>query len=187
MARRQLPGGRHGLSPQDVAEHQRRRIMDAVVQVTVEDGAGALTVQRLLAHAGVSRKTFYDHFANREAAVLATYQLVTEQLIAAIGPSQDDDPLADGLEALLALVAARPDVARFCFVEAPRAGADISELREALVVALVGWLERLGGRGAIRLRAGVGGLLEALATGPSDGAELLAFLRTVVVDPPATS
>jgi AcrR family transcriptional regulator len=187
MARRQLPGGRHGLSPQDVAEHQRRRIMDAVVQVTVQDGASALTVQQLLAHAGVSRKTFYDHFANREAAVLATYRLVTEQLAAAIERPQDGDPLAEGLEALLALVAARPDVARFCFVEAPRASADVSELREALVLALVGWLERLGGRGAIRMRAGIGGLLEALAAGPGDGAELLAFLRDVVVDPTATS
>ncbi len=180
MGRRQLPGGRHGLSPQDVAEHQRRRIMDAVVQVTVADGAGALTVQRLLAHAGISRKTFYDHFANREAAVLATYRLVTEQLVAAIDSPQGDDPLADGLDALLALVATRPDVARFCFVEAPRAGADVSELREALVLALVAWLERLGGHGTIRMRAGVGGMLEALATGPGDGIELLAFLRDVV-------
>lgn len=192
MSRRQLPGGRHGLSPRDVADHQRRRIMDAVVQVTVEDGAGALTVQRVLAYAGISRKTFYDHFANREAAVLATYRLVTEQLVAAIASPQGDrlgqghdspqghDPLACGLEALLTLVAAQPDVARFCFVEAPRAGADVAELREALVVALVAWLERLGGHGPIRMRAGVGGLLEVLAAGPGDGAELLAFLRDVV-------
>jgi AcrR family transcriptional regulator len=180
MARRQLPGGRHGLSPQDVAEHQRRRIMDAVVQVTAEKGAGALTVQRVLAHAGISRKTFYDHFANREAAVLATYRLVTEQLVATIASPQGDDPLARGLEALLTLVAARPDVARFCFVEAPRAGADVAELREALVVELARWLERLGGRGTIRMRAGVGGLLEVLAVGPGDGDELLTFLRDVV-------
>ncbi len=182
MARRQPPGGRHGLSPQDVADHQRRRIMDAIVQVTAADGAGALTVQRVLAHAGVSRKTFYDHFANREAAVLATYRLVTEQLTAAIESAGGDDPLAEGLEALLTLVAARPDVARFCFVEAPRAAADVAELREGLVVALARWLERLGGRGTIRMRAGTGGLLEVLAAGPSDGVELLAFLRDVVVD-----
>jgi AcrR family transcriptional regulator len=180
VARRQLPGGRHGLSPQDVAEHQRRRIMDAVVQVTVADGAGALTVQRVLAHAGISRKSFYDHFPNREAAVLATYRLVSEQLVAAIEPRQGDDPPADGLEAMLALVNARPDVARFCFVEAPRASADVAELREVLIVALIAWLERLGGRGAVRMRAGVGGLLEALAAGPGDGAELLAFLRDVI-------
>jgi AcrR family transcriptional regulator len=180
MAQRQLPGGRHGLSPQDVADHQRRRIMDAVVQVTVEDGGGALTVQRVLAHAGISRKTFYDHFVNREAAVLATYRLVTEQLVAAIESPQGDAHLADGLEALLALVTAQPDVARFCFVEAPRAGADIAALRETLVVALARWLESVGGRGAIRMRAGVGGLLETLAAGPGDGTELLAFLRDVV-------
>jgi hypothetical protein len=30
------------------------------------------------------------------------------------------------------------------------------------------------------MRAGVGGLLEALSAGPGDGAELLAFLRDVV-------
>jgi AcrR family transcriptional regulator len=184
MAQRQLPGGRHGLSPQDVADHQRQRIMDAVVRVTVVDGAGALTVQRVLAHAGISRKTFYDHFANREAAVLATYRLVTEQLVAAICSAAADgrDPLAHGVDALLSLVTARPDVARFCFVEAPRAGADIADVREALVAALAGWLERHGGHGAIRMRAGVGGLLEVLAAGPGDGAELLAFLRDVVAD-----
>lgn len=180
VARRQLPGGRHGLSPQDVADHQRRRIMDAVVQVTVADGADALTVQRVLAHAGISRKSFYDHFSNREAAVLATYRLVTGQLVAVIETPQSDDPLTDGLEALLALVSARPDVARFCFAEAPRASAGVAELREALVIALTAWLERLGGHGAVRMRAGAGGLLEALAAGPGDGAELLAFLRDVV-------
>jgi AcrR family transcriptional regulator len=182
-AGRQLPGGRHGLSRQDVADHQRRRIMDAVVHVTVEDGGSALTVQRVLTRAGISRKTFYDHFANREAAVLATYRLVTEQLVTAIdvpAATDDRDPLADGVAALLTLVAARPDVARFCFVEAPRASADIAEAREALVTAFAGWLQRLGGRGAIRMRAAVGGLLETLAADPGDGIELVAFLRDVV-------
>lgn len=178
---RQLPGGRHGLSPQDVADHQRRRIMDAVVRVSVEDGAGSLTVQRVLGHAGISRKTFYDHFANREAALVATYRLVTEQLVGELRSASDGgDPLARGLSALLSLVAARPDVARFCFVEAPRAGADTAAIREAFVLALIEWLRTLNGHGEIRLRAGVAGLLETLATDPGDGTELLAFLRDVV-------
>ena len=88
--------------------------------------------------------------------------LVTEQLVAAIDtPAAGGrrDPLADGVGALLALVAARPDVARFCFVEAPRAGADIAAAREALVAAFAGWLQHLGGHGTIRMRAAVGGLL----------------------------
>jgi AcrR family transcriptional regulator len=182
MARRQLPGGRHGLSPERVADHQRQRIMDAVVQLSAERGARALTVQHLLSHAGISRKTFYDHFPNREAAVVATYQLVTGQVAAAIAATANADehrrdPLASGLTALLALVRSRPDVARFCFVEAPLAATETAPVREAFVAALIRWLRDAGGRGDIRLRAAAGGLLEALAAGPGDGRELLAFLQ----------
>jgi AcrR family transcriptional regulator len=185
MAGRQLPGGRHGLSPERVADHQRQRIMDAVVQLSAKHGARALTVQHLLSHAGISRKTFYDHFPNREAAIVATYRLVTGQVVAAIDAAGADehrrDPLASGLTALLALVRSRPDVARFCFVEAPLAAAQTAPLREAFVTELIRWLRDAGGHGDIRLRAAAGGLLEALATDPGDGRELLAFLRDVTL------
>ena len=44
------------------------------------NGYGATRVEDIIALAGVSRRTFYDHFSNKEQAFLAAYDFVVEQL-----------------------------------------------------------------------------------------------------------
>lgn len=74
-----LPRGRHGLPPDVVERHQRERVAAAVAGVLVEEGYGAATVERLHSEAGISRKTFYQYFANRQEAVIAAYDLYFER------------------------------------------------------------------------------------------------------------
>jgi AcrR family transcriptional regulator len=79
-----LPRGRHGLAPEAVAAHQRERILAAIATVLAERGYGGLTVEQVIDVAGVSRSTFYVHFENKQAAVLAAHELVFERFLAAV-------------------------------------------------------------------------------------------------------
>jgi AcrR family transcriptional regulator len=79
-----LPRGRHSLPPEEVARHQRERIAAAVATTLAEVGYGALTVERVIAAARISRSTFYVHFANKQEAVLAAHELIFERFLGAL-------------------------------------------------------------------------------------------------------
>lgn len=66
-----LPAGRHGLPASFVRADQRRRLIDATGHVVSEHGYDGCTVDRIIAHARVSRKTFYEFFSGRADAVEA--------------------------------------------------------------------------------------------------------------------
>jgi AcrR family transcriptional regulator len=62
-----------GLARERVAEIQRARILSAMVDVTRERGVANATVAQVVARAGVSRRTFYELFADRETCFLAAF------------------------------------------------------------------------------------------------------------------
>ena len=72
----QLPPGRHGLPRAFVASNQRERILDAVADVASLAGYASMSVEGIIATAGVSRRTFYDHFADKQEAFLAAYDAI---------------------------------------------------------------------------------------------------------------
>src|ERR1700704_6032816 len=63
-----------GLPREHVSEIQRMRILVAMAEVASERGAGSVTVAHVVARAGVSRRTFYDLFADREECFLAAFE-----------------------------------------------------------------------------------------------------------------
>ena len=69
-----LPPGRHGISPEDVAENQRWRLLGAAAEVLAESGYVQTTSTRVSKHAGVSPATFYQHFENIGECLLAAYE-----------------------------------------------------------------------------------------------------------------
>src|SRR5215475_6477803 len=77
----QLPGGRHGLLPSFVAANQRERILSAVAQATAELGYAEMSVEAIITRAGVSRRTLYEHFKNKEDAFLAAYDAAVHQQV----------------------------------------------------------------------------------------------------------
>jgi AcrR family transcriptional regulator len=130
----QLPAGRHGLPRAFVVSNQRERILDAVLQAASRGGYAAMRIEDVIAIAGVSRRTFYDHFANKEEAFLASYDLVLEQLLTGVATAFASGEswtsrVRRGLGAFLNLLAAEPVLAQVCVVEALAAGPRALERR----------------------------------------------------------
>jgi AcrR family transcriptional regulator len=71
-----LPRGPHDLTPDEVEADQRARLVDAMIALVRDKGYAATTVGDLIAHAGVSRKTFYTHFDDRHDLLLATFDQI---------------------------------------------------------------------------------------------------------------
>jgi len=67
----QLPSGRHGIPRERVRQHQRDRILDATASALADLGYERVTVSVIIARARLSRKTFYEQFADRDEAIVA--------------------------------------------------------------------------------------------------------------------
>ena len=72
-----LPRGPHSLSREQVLGDQRVRLLTAMVDTIGEDGYRMTTIANVIKRAGVSRKTFYVHFANKQECFLAAYDAIT--------------------------------------------------------------------------------------------------------------
>lgn len=142
----QLPPGRHGLSRAFVARNQSDRILIAVAEATSEAGYAQTSVEDIIARAGVSRRTFYDLFKNKEAAFLAAYDEATRRLVRSV---QEDrvreegfaERMTAGLRAFLELLAAAPPFARMCVVEVMAAGPEAVRRRNATMAKFVDMIE----------------------------------------------
>src|SRR3954468_6998447 len=77
----QLPKGRHGLSRAFIVHNQRERLLDAIANVVAQKGYAATRVGDITQHAGVSRKTFYELFSDKEDCFLAAYDAITALLM----------------------------------------------------------------------------------------------------------
>lgn len=130
-----LPSGRHGLSRDQVARSQRLRLLKAGIAVAGSDGYAAMSVSAVLARASVSRKTFYEQFADREHCFLAACEHVAERGLAGLRDAYAvDAPWPERLRAALAwrldALAGRPAEARVALVEALAAGPRALALRD---------------------------------------------------------
>jgi AcrR family transcriptional regulator len=123
----QLPSGRHGLLRSFVAANQRERILSAVAQAAAEVGYTGMNVEVIIARAGVSRRTFYEHFRNKEDAFFAAYEAAVRQVAthvrrAYLNERTAQERLRAGIEAFLQFLAGGPELARMCIVEVLAAG-----------------------------------------------------------------
>lgn len=127
------------MAPEAVAESQRTRILTAMRVAVARAGYQEATIADVIAEAGVSRKTFYQQFEGKDECFAVAYGVEMDRLLevtmSAFGES--DEPwvvrLRGALTALCAALAASPELARLCFVEAPGAGPVTAERRtEAL-------------------------------------------------------
>ena len=148
-----LPRGRHGLPRRFIVHNQRERMLLAVAEAVAEQGFVTTTVADIIARARLSRRTFYEHFADKEECFLAAYDTVVEQLLAAVGQAYEQadgwpQKVHDGLETFLSYLAAEPAFARMCIVEVVAAGPDARSRRDAAMRVFVDFLEPGRGGGA---------------------------------------
>jgi AcrR family transcriptional regulator len=138
-----LPRGRHGLPADLVRAHQRQRLLEAATAALAELGYGKLTATRVTELARVSSRTFYQHFEDLWACLLAAYETEAARLGAEIeGACVGDgreagDRARAGIGAALSFLAGEPAVARLLSAEPPPQIAALAGARRDLA-------ERLG-------------------------------------------
>ena len=123
----QLPRGRHGLSPDEVAASQRARILDGMKALSAARGYHEASVADVIKAAGVTRKAFYKLFEDKEQCFIQAYERDLARLLTLMLEAfETQDAWADrvraALSALLHALARDPAAARLCFVEVMAAG-----------------------------------------------------------------
>ena len=134
--------GSEGPVPGRVAEIQRQRILGAIAQVAAERGAANVTVAHIVARAGISRRTFYELFEDREACLLAALDEAVEMATAVVVPAYEAqtrwrERIRAGLAALLVFLEEEPGLGRLCVVEALGAGDRALERRARCMALLI--------------------------------------------------
>jgi AcrR family transcriptional regulator len=129
---RRLPYGPHGMDRAEVARDQRARLYGAMIESIAQRGYAATTVAHVIALAGVSRRAFYEQFANKEECFLATYDIVVARsrkrvLDAWQGERGWDNRLHAATKAFLDDIAARPKGAHLVLVDALGIGPKVRE------------------------------------------------------------
>jgi AcrR family transcriptional regulator len=120
-----------------VASHKRRRMMDAIAELTAEQGYEATKIADVVRHAAVARKTLYDNFDGKEDLFLSSIDtsltemrvFVEEACERTSGPPEER--VVAGMEALLDYIAEHPAPARMCMVEAISATPSSARLYDA--------------------------------------------------------
>ncbi|WP_165495164.1 TetR/AcrR family transcriptional regulator [Actinomadura roseirufa] len=99
-----LPRGRHRLTREQVRASQRARMLQGMTEAVGEKGYVSTSVADVLQRAHVSRETFYEHFADKQACFLSAYQEAADSIVEIIEDvlGVADLPLMLRLERVLA-------------------------------------------------------------------------------------
>jgi AcrR family transcriptional regulator len=130
------------IAPVRVAEIQRQRILGAMAEVAAERGAANVTVAHIVARAGISRRTFYELFEDREACLLAALDGAVGRAAVVVAPAYGGaagwrERVRAGLAALLVFLDDEPGLGRLCVVEALGAGEGALERRARCMAVLI--------------------------------------------------
>jgi AcrR family transcriptional regulator len=134
-APRPLPRGPHNLARDDVLASQRVRMLEAMAETVAAKGYAGTTVGDVVSGAGVSRKTFYEHFRDKDECFLAAFDSGVDALLEAIAAAKPEEPTRMSLvrarvRAYLGTLAARPAFARTFLIEVFAAGPEALERRQ---------------------------------------------------------
>jgi AcrR family transcriptional regulator/DNA-binding MarR family transcriptional regulator len=124
-----------------MAEIQRGRLLAATVDATMDLGAGRVTVSDIVERAGVSRRTFYELFRDREACMSATFDDALARVNARVIPAYDaqgrwSTKVRAALVELLGFCDEEPGLARLLIVESLADGRQIVALRAEVIERL---------------------------------------------------
>jgi AcrR family transcriptional regulator len=162
--RRLRPGP--GTARKDVVANQRERLFGAMVASVAERGYEATRVSDLVAISGVSSRTFYDMFPDKQVCFLATLEALIQAAVSytaqtagegegerasagVVLPEEPDDAGAAsweersrrGFRAFAEMVASQPAAARLGLIEAYAAGPEAMAPLEKAVAGFE-WLTR---------------------------------------------
>lgn len=147
-----LPRGPAALPREQVAASQRQRLVHGVTVAVADKGFAAVTVADIAARAGVSKKTFYEHFEDKSACFVAAYDHGSAAILRASADAANAarrsgaDAVAQlraGTGGYLAFLAFEATYARTFALEVlaagPAAVARHRACRDAFARSLAGW------------------------------------------------
>jgi AcrR family transcriptional regulator len=145
-ARRARPG-------EQVAEIQRARLLAGAVGAFDEHGYAHTTVGHIALRAGVSRRTFYELFADREACLAVLFEDVVGMIegklaTAGLGGLPWRERVRGGLAVILGFFDREPVLARVCVIQVLRGGPGVLERRDQMLARLAAVLDEGRGEGA---------------------------------------
>jgi AcrR family transcriptional regulator len=177
---------------------QRRRILDGVVAAVAHDGYAGATIAQIIAHAGVSRPTFYDYFIDKQASFIGALEAIHGELLlrveAAVERSQPGRCAHAAIEALLDYIDSQPARAGVLINSSLEGGPQALDARDRGVAEIARIIEQAHQRLTVaipdvRSDVLVGGTYRVLGSQmrkrkPADGnllAELLAWVDSYSV------
>ena len=139
-----------GLGREHLAQLQRARIVSAMVDTVLEFGAGEVSVAHVVERSGVSRRTFYDLFSDREGCFLAAFDDALARIATVVVPAYEGkrawhERIRAGLTELLGFFDEDPGLGRLTVVESLLAGPRVLERRNTVLARMIGVVDE--GRG----------------------------------------
>jgi AcrR family transcriptional regulator len=119
-----------------------------MTELVRERGVGGVTVAHIVGRSGVSRRTFYELFEDREGCMLAAFDRAIEHAAAVVLPAHQAaaggwlDQTRVGLGALLEFLDCEPAMGGLCIVDALAGERSVLEHRARVLDALVDAVHR---------------------------------------------
>ncbi len=131
----------NGAVREQLADLQRARILSATFDVVAQRGAGSVTVAHVVERSGVSRRTFYENFDDRDDCLLASFERAVTLASQRVIPAYESEKgwrerIGAGLVALLAFCNEQPSVARMLVCESLTSGERVAQRRTEILARL---------------------------------------------------
>jgi AcrR family transcriptional regulator len=136
---RTVPRGRHAPPLEVRLTVQRRRLFEAAAAVFARIGYAEASAEAISREAGMSKATFYEHFANKEECILALFdEAATEVMRGMAGAVTGDggsyeDRIRANVVSFLEILTQYPESAQTVLVEIIGAGPRAAERRDAIL------------------------------------------------------
>jgi AcrR family transcriptional regulator len=143
-----LPRGPHGLDRETVLASQRGRLLTAFVAQAAQRGFAAVTISDIVRGAGTAKRTFYEHFRDKDDCFLQAFDVASEIMVGAVvdAVAAEPDPVLRidrGVRAYLQALVDHPQFAQLFLTHMRSAGPALAdryrEWVEMLAGALVQW------------------------------------------------
>jgi AcrR family transcriptional regulator len=174
----------------------RQRLLDGLAESIAEDGYRATTVAHIVRRARTSRRTFYEHFADKEACFVALLTDANAEMIQLIAAAVDpaapwEAQVRQAVEAWISCAEARPAITLSWIRDVPSLGAQSRTLQREMMDSFVGMIQSLCdtekwraiGVGPVPRQLAImliGGLRELIATTVEDGGHVRELQDTAV-------
>ena len=198
--RAQTIAGHDAASPQTAGEQSeprqnaeepgefRQRLLDGMAAAIDERGFRESTIADVVRHARTSRRTFYEHFASKQACFIALLQEANAEMVRQIAAAVDPHApwgtqVRQAIEAWLARAQSSPTLTLSWIREVPSLGDDARQLQREVLETFVVLIQTLTDTAELRA-AGIrppprqfaiillGGLRELIATTVEDGGSI---------------